>query len=148
MHIRPHLDYGDVIYHGQLQENTDLIESMQYHAALIVTNCWKSTSREKIYAELGWESLNDRRYYRRLVMYYKIKHNLTPEYLKPYIDKCHPGRTARFNQSFFLYCSIHWNNHGYLENWMWTRRNFSFWRVQDRGYCTNLYKIQHSNYPS
>ena len=24
MHIRPHLDYEDVIYHGQLQENIDL----------------------------------------------------------------------------------------------------------------------------
>ena len=78
MHIRPHLDYGDVIYHGQLQDNTDLAESIQYQAALIVANCWQSTSREKIYNELGWESLNDRRHYRRLVLYYKIRCNLTP----------------------------------------------------------------------
>ena len=42
-------------------------------------------------------------------MYYKIKQNLTPEYLKAYLD-CHPGRTSRFNQSFFPYCSLHWNS--------------------------------------
>ena len=110
MHIRPHLDYGDVIYHGQLQDNTDLTERIQYQAALIVTNCWKSTSREKIYNELGWESLNDRRHYRRLVLYYKIKRNLTPGYLKPYVDQFPLVRTMRFHQSFFPYCSFHWEN--------------------------------------
>ena len=110
MYIRPHLDYGDVIYHGQVQENSDLAESIQYQAALIVTNCWQSTSREKIYKELGWESLYDRRHYRRLVMYYKIKSNFTPDYLKTYIDKFPITRTMRFSQSFFPYCSIHWNN--------------------------------------
>ncbi len=52
MHIRPRLDYGDVIYHGQLQDNSDPAESVQYQAALIVTNCWKSTSREKYIVNL------------------------------------------------------------------------------------------------
>ena len=109
MHIRPHLDYGDVIYHGQLQDVSDLAESIQYQAALVVTGSWQSTSRDKIYKELGWESLSDRRYYRRLVMYYKIKSNLTPTYLKSYIKDYSAVRTMRFNQSFYPYCAIQWN---------------------------------------
>ena len=60
----------------------DQIERVQYQAALAVTGTWKGTSTNKIYEELGWESLTDRRWFRRLVQFYKIKSNLTPDYLK------------------------------------------------------------------
>ena len=40
------------------------IESVQYSAALAVTGTWRGTSREKLYAELGWESLSSRRWSR------------------------------------------------------------------------------------
>ena len=57
MYVRPHLDYGDVIFHNQRMDLMDLIERVQYKAALIVSGCWQGTSREKLYDELGWESL-------------------------------------------------------------------------------------------
>ena len=41
------------------------LESVQYSAALAVTGTWRGTSREKLYAELGWESLSSRRRSRR-----------------------------------------------------------------------------------
>jgi len=59
MYVRPHLDYGDVIYHDQLSDMMKLIEQIQYKAALICTGCWKGTCRQKLYDELGWESLED-----------------------------------------------------------------------------------------
>ena len=37
MYIRPHLDYGDVIYHNRRADLMDLVERIQYKAALIVT---------------------------------------------------------------------------------------------------------------
>ena len=40
------------------------LESIQYQAALGVTGAWKGTNRDKIYEELGWESLHNRRYFR------------------------------------------------------------------------------------
>ena len=58
------------------------LESTQYQAALAVSGAWKGTSCEKIYEELGWESLDHRRMFRRLVQFYKIMSNLTPDYLK------------------------------------------------------------------
>ena len=78
--VRPYLDYGDVIYHipskvcefsqniflPSLMEN---LESVQYSAALAVTGSWRGTSREKLYAELGWESLSSRRWSRRLTLF-------------------------------------------------------------------------------
>ena len=63
----------------------DLIERVQYKAALIVSGCWQGTSREKLYDELGWESLSNRRWARRLVIFYKIHNDLTPSYLSELI---------------------------------------------------------------
>ena len=53
MYVRPHLDYGDIIYHNQLQDSMQLLESVQYQAGLVVSGCWKGTSRAKLYADLG-----------------------------------------------------------------------------------------------
>ena len=70
LHVRPLLDYGDIIYHKFDQDTrgtvTKSIEQAQYTAALAVTGAWKGTSRQNIYEELGWESMYDRRWYQRL----------------------------------------------------------------------------------
>ena len=96
IYVRPHLDYGDVIYHNQSLESMHLIESVQYNAALIVSGCWKGTSRTKLYNELGWESLADRRDFRRLSIYYKIKNKLAPDYLSALANPFSMEGTSRF----------------------------------------------------
>lgn len=53
MCIRPHLDNGDIVYHNQLQDEMKLLDSIQYQAALTAPRCWKNTSAEKLYTELG-----------------------------------------------------------------------------------------------
>ena len=60
--IRPQLDYGDVIY-DQNNNNrlSQKIESIQYNAVLAITGSIRVTSTEKLYQELGLESLKDRR---------------------------------------------------------------------------------------
>jgi len=93
MYVRPHLDFCDVIYHKPSITNPfdsainlnylmNALERIQYHAALAITGTWKGTNLSKIYEELGWESLTDRRWSRRLFHFYKIQNNLTPYYLK------------------------------------------------------------------
>ena len=68
--IRPHLDYCDVIYDQPHNEDfCSKIESVQYKAALSITGAIKGTSRDRLYQELGLESLSDRRLYRRLVYF-------------------------------------------------------------------------------
>ena len=135
MYARPHLDYCDIIYHSPvmthdfsssltLNYKMNTLESTQYQAALAITGAWKGTNLDKIYEQLGWESLNERRVSRRLAMFFKIMHNLTPNYLKeplPFqqgryrlrancIINTIPYRNAKFKNSFFPN-SIHlWNN--------------------------------------
>ena len=107
MYVRPHLDYGDVIYHNQHTLSMELLEKIQYQAGLIISNCWKGTSRIKLYKELGWESLSQCRTGRRFALYHKILNDHTPQYLKNHIQVTHP-RTERFSNSFFslLCCKV------------------------------------------
>ena len=59
--VRPHLDYGNVIYDQPNNSRlSDKIESVQYNAALAITGTIRGTSNEKLYQELGLESLKDR----------------------------------------------------------------------------------------
>ena len=135
LYVRPHLDYGDVIYHipGKMcdfSQNITLsslmekLESVQYSAALAVTGTWRGSSREKLYAELGWESLNLRRWSRRLILFYKIINDLTPEYTRAPIPPLHQSqycfrnqdvigriraRTEKFESSFYPNCLNEWN---------------------------------------
>ena len=54
LYVRPHLDYGDVIYHNKRADLMKLVEQIQYKAALIVSICWQGTSRVRLCDELGW----------------------------------------------------------------------------------------------
>ena len=68
-----------------------MIESVQYNAALAITGAIRGSSREKLYQGLGFESLRDRRFYRKLCFYYKIRHNYCPLYLTEDIPICEPS---------------------------------------------------------
>ena len=85
LYVRPHLDYGDIVYHKHDQEMhlsfTQQLEQVQYNAALVVTGAWTGTSRQRLLDELGWETLDDRRRYRRLCHFFSLSKSKTPDYL-------------------------------------------------------------------
>ena len=85
LYVRPHLDYGDIVYHKYDPEMkldvTKKLEQTQYSAALSVTGTWRGTSRQRLYDELGWEDLYSRRRYRRLCHFYNLRLARSPEYL-------------------------------------------------------------------
>ena len=59
--VRPHLDYGDVIYDQHYNNSFhQKLESIQYNAALAITGAIRGSSREKLYQELDLESLKQR----------------------------------------------------------------------------------------
>ena len=72
--LRPHLDYGDVIYDRAFNESfQNKLESVQYDAALAITRAIRGSSREKLYQKLGLESLKSRRWYQKLCLFFKLK---------------------------------------------------------------------------
>ena len=71
--IRPHLYYGDIIYDQAYNLSFhQKLESIHSNAALDLTEAIRGSSREKLYQELGLESLQLRRWYRKLCCFYKI----------------------------------------------------------------------------
>ena len=92
------------------------VEIIQYQAALAITGAWQGSSRSKIYDELGWETLSDRRKYRRVLQIHKIVNNNTLSYLNeklpPYCREMFSGnirtifhaikcKSYRYMNSFF-----------------------------------------------
>ena len=69
-YVRPHVDYGDIIYHKHdpefTHDMTKRLERIQYSAAVAVSRAWRGTNIDRLYEELGWESLYYRRWYRTL----------------------------------------------------------------------------------
>ena len=80
-HVRSHLENCDVISTNNLSTDMKKLESVQTQAAYAVSGAWKGTSRGKNYEELGWEWLTQRRWYRRMVFFYKIVKKISPIYL-------------------------------------------------------------------
>ena len=80
--IRPHLDYGDIIYDQDYKVSFhQKLKSIQYNAALALTGAIRGSSREKLYQEVGLESLQLRRWYRKLCCFYKTYNKQSPGYL-------------------------------------------------------------------
>ena len=123
--VRPHLDYGDILYDQARNESFYLkLESIQYNACLAITGAIHGSSREKLYQELGFESLQQRRWYRKRCCFYKIFKNESPRYLFNIIPTRNPFYITRnhnniplfktnhifLKNSFFPSTIIEWNN--------------------------------------
>ena len=102
---RPLIAYGDIIY-GQPQNESfsEKLESVQYKTALAITGAIQGSSREKLYQELGLESLKSRRWYKRLCCMYKIMKKKAPHYLTNLIPKSHQSFRTRTNSIPTFYC--------------------------------------------
>ena len=90
---------------------------------MAITGTIRGTSREKICQELGLESLQSRRWYRKLAMFYKIYKNKSPFYLFNLIPEKTSSYATRnvdcislikikhnfFKNTFFPSAIIEWN---------------------------------------
>ena len=71
--IRPHLDYGDILYDKPSNDNfLSKMENLQYRACLVITGGIQGTSRERLYDELGLHSLVKRCWRNNLVFFIKL----------------------------------------------------------------------------
>ena len=122
--IRLHLDYGDIIndqaYNLSFHQK---LGSIQYNAALALTGAIRCSSREKLYQELGLESLQLRRRYRKLCCFYKIYNKQAQGYLTELIPTRNEAYQARhfanipylsfehkfFKNTFFPSSILEWN---------------------------------------
>ena len=57
------------------------LDSIHIEAARIITGATKLCSINKLFVDIGWDSLQNRRNKHKLVIFYKIMNGLTPDYL-------------------------------------------------------------------
>ena len=80
--ITQNLDYGNVVYDQSSNDAfSNKLETVQYNAALAITGAIKGTSREKLYQQLGLEYFQQRRWMRRLCLFYKVVSTKLPAYM-------------------------------------------------------------------
>ena len=75
------------------------MESIQHNAALAITGAVRGTSWEKLYQELGFESFQQRRWYRKLFCLFKIISNQSPSYLFPLVSSPNTRYPARKSEN-------------------------------------------------
>ena len=120
--IRPHLEYGDAICDQPLNAAfSSKIESIQCNASLEITGTIRGLSREKLYQELALGYLHDKRWIRRLCLFYKVLLNKVPKYIYELIPPLRHSfrnsrsftsftyRTEYFKNSFFPSVINDWN---------------------------------------
>ena len=76
--IRPHLDYWDVVFDQAFNNSVrKRLESIQYNTTLAITGAIRGTSKEKLYQELGFESMLSRRWFPKLSLLQDNKKRIT-----------------------------------------------------------------------
>ena len=121
------MDYGLVLYYNNCTDKEKArYEKIQYNAARLVTSTLKYTSKEKLFSELGWETMEKRAYILGICLFHKIVKgetrplikSLLPEYntsnhhnlrntkpLKPF-----PFKGVKYSKSFFPFFTKKYND--------------------------------------
>lgn len=125
--VRPLLEYSDSVWDNLSREDAKLLESVHIEAARIISGATKLCNIERLLADLGWESLQNRRRKHRLLLFYKMINHLTPDILSnlvpPYTRETNPynlrnaddiqtihARTNIYYNSFLPATIRDWNN--------------------------------------
>ena len=77
MYVRPILEYSSVVWAPHTKCNIGKVEAVQRYAARFVTSDYSyTTSATALTRDLNWKTLQDRRNIHRLIIFYKILHNM------------------------------------------------------------------------
>ena len=79
--IRPILEYADVVWDNCTQQQMNDLEKIQIEAGRIVSGATKLVALDRLYQELGWLKLSERRKLHKLYLFYKMENGLATDYL-------------------------------------------------------------------
>ena len=79
--IRPALEYADVVWGNCTQQQMNHLEKIQIEAGQINSGATKLVALERIFRDLGWHKLSERRRLHKLYLFHKMENGLALEYL-------------------------------------------------------------------
>lgn len=116
--IRSLIEYADVVWDNCTQQQCNDLEKIQLEAGRIVSGTTKLVEIDKLYAELGWLRLSERRNLHKLYMFFKMENNLTPLYLTELIPPRVGDISAYPLRNSDHYLSIHANTSSYAKSFL------------------------------
>jgi hypothetical protein len=94
------------------------LTELQLDAARMVTGLPIFKNSEYLYAETGWETLSERRYRRKLQLFFNIKCGMAPEYLRHLIPPTIQSTTIyplRYGDNLIVpFCRLSINNSSFI----------------------------------
>ena len=117
------MDYADVIYDQAYRSSFhEKLNPFYCNACLTITGAITETSSEKLYQELGLESLKLRRWFRKLRHFCNILNETSPKMKIPNLSRVHETRHSNnipaihkkhdyFKSTFFTSTLSEWNKH-------------------------------------
>ena len=120
------MEYGDNLYAATYVSDLCKLDRLQVDAMRVVTGATEKSNIGLLYDDLGWSTLESRRYQHCLTFMYKIVNDLTPTYLSELLpQRINVGmqlrstkndlipvpftRTETFSRSFFPHTTRLWN---------------------------------------
>lgn len=125
--VLPILEYADILWNGANDQDLSKLDRVHLRAMRIVTGATQRCNTQALYDDVCWSTLSHRRLIHRLRLFYKIRNNISPNYLmqlmpqtvyerNPYAlrnrEDLTPFRTRRqlFYKSFFPQTTRDWND--------------------------------------
>ena len=71
-YVRPLLEYSSIVWDGCTEQDKTALERLQNEASRIVTGLTRSTSIVNLYKECGWDSLANRMYFQKMLLYNRV----------------------------------------------------------------------------
>ena len=116
--IRSLLEYAYVVWDNCTQQQSNALEKIQLEAGRIVSGTTKLVKINKLYAELGWIKLSDRRSLHKLFLFFKMENGLTPQYLSDLIPASVVDVSAYNLRNSENHVLIHSHTRSYAESFL------------------------------
>ena len=110
LNVRSIIDYALPVYGPSLdQKQVAQLEKIQYFAARIATSTPKCSSSEKLYKDLGWETVSNRIKFLSITLFHKVHTNST----RPLTRECLPPKNQHsdLTRSGRVYCDFPYPKH-------------------------------------
>ena len=91
--VTPFLNYTDIIYDKPCNESfKGKLDAVQYNACIALTGKIRGTPQKCLYCVLRSETVNDRRWSRKVFLFHKIIKAFFPSYLENVFVMCNTAR--------------------------------------------------------
>ena len=153
IYIRPIFEYASEVWDNCGVGNCNKLEQLQLEAGRIVTGLPVFTNSRKVYEELGWETLQERRKRKKLQMFYNIQYNNTPNYLSSLIPPSLQSTTIyplRHGEDIIIpFCRLALTSESFIPSTIrqWNSLDISIRKAESLSKFKNAIKTKPGEYP-